>query len=71
MYQSRTCAVFFLLLTTAAAGKADVVKNTSEFRLNNYTMEDIKLVPLSSSSGLLIYKILRHKKESSQCAQLA
>jgi hypothetical protein len=39
------------------ADKAQVVKNTSEFRLDGYTIEDVKLVPLSSKSGLLAYTI--------------
>jgi len=39
------------------AGKAEIVKNTAEFRLDDYTMEDVKLVPLSPKSGLLIYKL--------------
>jgi hypothetical protein len=40
------------------AGKAEVLKNTAEFRLNDYTMEDVKFVPLSSKSGLLIHKVM-------------
>ena len=39
------------------AGKADIVKHTAEFRLDDYTMEDVRFVPLSPNSGLLIYKI--------------
>lgn len=40
-----------------SSGKAQVVKNTSQFRLNDYTMEDVKFVPLSLKSGLLVYKV--------------
>ena len=39
------------------AGKAEVVKNTAEFRLSDYSMEDVKFVPVSPKSGLLVYKI--------------
>jgi hypothetical protein len=39
------------------ASKAEVVKNTSEFRLDDYTIEDVKFVPLSSKSGLITYKL--------------
>ncbi len=40
-----------------AAGKAEAVKNTAEFRLQDFTMEDARVIPLSAKSGLLIYKI--------------
>jgi len=40
-----------------AAGKAEVVKNTVEFRLDEYSMEDLKFVPVSSESGPIAYKI--------------
>ena len=39
------------------AGKAVVLKNTSEFRLNDYTIEDVHFLPLSAKSGLITYKI--------------
>jgi len=39
------------------AGKAEVVKNTSQFRIDDYTIEDVKFVPLSSKSGLIAYKL--------------
>jgi hypothetical protein len=39
------------------ANKAQVLKNTSEFRLTDYTIEDVHFVPLSSKSGLVTYKI--------------
>jgi ketosteroid isomerase-like protein len=38
-----------------SAGKAEVVKNTSSFRLHDYTMTDIKFVGLSEHSGLIAY----------------
>ncbi|MGC9947683.1 MAG: nuclear transport factor 2 family protein [Bryobacteraceae bacterium] len=40
-----------------AADKAQVLKNTAEFRLDDYTMEDAKVLRLSAKSGLLTYKI--------------
>src|SRR5208337_2280239 len=40
-----------------AAGKAEVVKNTIEFRLDEYSMKDVLFVPVSSESGLIAYKI--------------
>jgi hypothetical protein len=39
------------------ADKTLVVKNTSEFRLDDYTIEEVKVVPLSSKSGLITYKL--------------
>lgn len=43
--------------TQGAAGKAEVVKNTTEFRLHEYTMTDVKFVPVSADSGLIAYRI--------------
>ena len=40
-----------------SAGKAEVVKNSSEFRLLEYSMEDIRFVAVSPSAGLIAYKI--------------
>jgi ketosteroid isomerase-like protein len=40
-----------------AATKDEVVENTSEFKLNDYSMEDVRFVPLSAESGLIIYKV--------------
>jgi ketosteroid isomerase-like protein len=40
-----------------AASKAVVVKNVSDFHLQEFTIEDVRLVPLSSKSGILIYTI--------------
>jgi len=39
------------------AGKAEVVKNTSEFRLTDFSMDDIRFVALSANSGLLVYRL--------------
>ncbi len=39
------------------AGKAEVLKNTSELRLDDYTITDVKFVPFSSKSGLIAYTI--------------
>lgn len=37
--------------------KALVVKNTAAFKLEDYSMDDIKVVPLSDNSGLIAYKL--------------
>jgi|HubBroStandDraft_4_1064222.scaffolds.fasta_scaffold171442_3 hypothetical protein len=37
------------------ATKAEVMEHTAEFRLHDYTMADIRFIPLSADSGLLIY----------------
>jgi|SRR5580658_2300995 hypothetical protein len=51
------------------ADKAQVVKNTSAFRLDDYTIEDVRFVPLSSKSGLITYKLTEsgtsHEKQFS------
>ena len=39
------------------ASKAEVVKNTAEFRLEDYTIDGVKFVPLSSKSGLIAYTL--------------
>jgi ketosteroid isomerase-like protein len=39
------------------AGKAEVMKNVAGFRLGGYTMSDIRFVPLSADSGLLVYRL--------------
>jgi ketosteroid isomerase-like protein len=41
----------------ASKSKAQVVKNVAVFRLTDYTMEDVKFLPLSGKSGLITYKI--------------
>lgn len=39
------------------ASKAEVVKHTSEFRLDDYAIDDVKFLQLPSKSGLIAYKI--------------
>jgi ketosteroid isomerase-like protein len=39
------------------AGKAEVVKNTAEFKLLEYAMDDIKFVPVSPISGVVAYRL--------------
>jgi hypothetical protein len=41
------------------AGKAEIVKNTANFKLLEYTMEDVKFVPVSAKSGLVAYKLVQ------------
>jgi ketosteroid isomerase-like protein len=49
------------------ATKAEVIKNVAGFRLTDYTMDDIRFVPLSATSGLIAYKIIEkgvsHERE--------
>ena len=40
-----------------AASKSEIVEHTAEFRLTEYTIDDVKFVPLSTTSGLISYKI--------------
>ncbi|MGB9459147.1 MAG: nuclear transport factor 2 family protein [Bryobacteraceae bacterium] len=37
------------------ASKAEVIEHTAEFRLHEYTMADVRFVPLSADSGLIVY----------------
>jgi hypothetical protein len=37
--------------------KALVVKNTAEFKLEEYSMEEVKVVRISPNSGLIAYKL--------------
>jgi ketosteroid isomerase-like protein len=39
------------------APKAQVLKNIAGFRLTDYSMDDVRFVPLSATSGLIVYKI--------------
>lgn len=39
------------------ASKSEIVEHTAEFRLTEYTIDDVKFVPLSTTSGLISYKI--------------
>ncbi len=49
------------------ASKAQVVQNVAGFRLVDYSMEDLRFVPLAAKSGLITYKInekgVSHGKE--------
>jgi hypothetical protein len=49
------------------ATKAQVLKNVAGFNLTDYSMEDVRFVPLSLKSGLIEYKItekgVSHGKE--------
>src|SRR5208283_1499806 len=49
------------------ASKAQVLKNVAGFRLTEYSMEDVRFVPISPNSGLISYKItekgISHGKE--------
>ena len=40
-----------------AATKAQVLKNVGEFKLTDYSMDDLKFVPVSETTGLISYKI--------------
>ncbi len=40
-----------------AASKAEVVEHTAAFRLNEYTMDDVRFVPVSPDSGLIVYTL--------------
>ncbi|MGA2589737.1 MAG: nuclear transport factor 2 family protein [Bryobacteraceae bacterium] len=39
------------------ASKAEVVEHTAGFRIQEYTMEDVRFVQLSSTSGLIAYTL--------------
>jgi hypothetical protein len=47
--------------------KADVIKHIAEFKLLEYSMQDVKFVPVSRNSGLIAYKLtekgVSHGKE--------
>jgi hypothetical protein len=57
------------------ASKAQVVKNVSDFRLTDYSMDDIHFVELSPKSGLIVYMItekgISHGKEFSARAYVS
>jgi hypothetical protein len=40
------------------AGKSEVVAHVTDFKLLEYTMEDIKFVQLSARSGVIAYKLV-------------
>jgi hypothetical protein len=39
------------------ATKAEVMEHTAESRLHDYTMADVKFIPLSADSGLIVYSL--------------
>jgi Domain of unknown function (DUF4440) len=39
------------------AGKAEVMKNVAGFKLIDFSMNDVKLLPLSGNSGLITYTL--------------
>jgi len=39
------------------ATKAQVLKNVGEFKLTDYSIDDLKFVPVSATTGLITYKI--------------
>jgi|HubBroStandDraft_4_1064222.scaffolds.fasta_scaffold72760_2 hypothetical protein len=39
------------------ATKAQVLMNVAGFKLTDYSMDDVRFVPLSATSGLIVYKI--------------
>jgi len=39
------------------ATKAQIVKNVAGFRLHDYTMSNIQVLPLSADSGLIVYRV--------------
>lgn len=43
--------------THGSAGKDEVVKDSSGFRLTEYQMEDVRFVPVSANIGLIAYKL--------------
>jgi hypothetical protein len=49
------------------ATKAQVLKNVAGFTLTDYSMDDVRFIPLSATSGLITYKItekgVSHGKE--------
>jgi hypothetical protein len=57
------------------ASKAQVMKNVAGFNLTDYSMDDVRFVPLSPASGLIVYKIsekgISHGKEFSAQAYIS
>jgi hypothetical protein len=39
------------------AGKAEVVKNVGQFRILDYSIDDVRFLALSTNSGLIAYKL--------------
>jgi hypothetical protein len=40
------------------ASKAQVLQNVAGFKLTDYSMEDVRFVPISANAGLISYKII-------------
>src|SRR5580692_5156234 len=40
------------------AGKTEVVQNTSQFKLTDYRMDNVKFLAISANSGLISYEML-------------
>ena len=40
------------------ASKVQVLQNVAKFELTDYSMEDVRFVPISSKTGLISYKIV-------------
>jgi hypothetical protein len=57
------------------ASKSQVLKNVAGFKLTEYSMEDVKLIPVSADTGLISYKItekgISHGKEFSAQAYVS
>jgi uncharacterized protein (TIGR02246 family) len=57
------------------AGKAQVVKNVAGFRLRDFTITDVRYVPLSADTGLIVYTLeesgTTHGKEFSARVHVA
>lgn len=51
------------------ADKAEVLQHTADFKVIDYAMDDVKVIPLSQDSGLIAYKLTQkissHGKEFS------
>lgn len=56
-FANSTAAEAIFVDAQGPAGKAEVMKNVAGFRLSDYTMSDIRFVPLSADSGLLVYQM--------------
>ncbi len=39
------------------ATKAEIMSHTADFRLRDYTMADVRFIPLSADSGLIVYTL--------------
>ena len=57
------------------ATKAEVMEHTAEFRLHDYSMADVRFIPLSATSGLIVYTLTEsgssHGKDFSACVHVS